>query len=153
MSEHCVAPCDVWNLKCLCDPKSGRPSKAPATVNCSTQLLAQAFKLSIQRLHLSSAPVIRHLPEAGNARQGFFNETEFRSVIEHLPDYVKDFALFAYLTGWRKGEITSLKWADVDEEIVRLRPEYSKNRQGRTVPLVGELAEVICRRKMARQVN
>ena len=135
------------------DPENGKPPKAPATVNRSTQLLAQAFKLAIERLHLSNAPVIRHLSEAGNARQGFFNEAEFRAVVQHLPDYLKDFVLFGYLTGWRKGEIASLRWEDVDGDVIRLRPEHSKSREGRTVPLVGELAELLARRKSARQVS
>lgn len=36
---------------------------ASATINRSTQLLAQAFKLAIDRKHLSTAPQIRHLSE------------------------------------------------------------------------------------------
>lgn len=131
----------------------GASAKAPATVNRSTQLLAQAYKLAIQRKHLSTAPLIRHLSENGNARQGFFTEAEFNAVVTHLPEYLKDYVRFAYLTGWRKSEVASLRWEDVDGETIRLRPENSKNREGRTVPLVGELAELIDRRKAARQVK
>jgi integrase len=29
---------------------------------------------------------------------------------------VQDFARFAYLSGWRKGEVASLTWADVDRD-------------------------------------
>ena len=47
---------------------------APASINRSTQLLAQAFKLAIERKHLSTAPQIRHLSEKVNARQGFFTD-------------------------------------------------------------------------------
>ena len=46
---------------------------APATINRGTQLLNQAFKLAIERKHLSAAPRIRHLSEKGNARQGVAN--------------------------------------------------------------------------------
>lgn len=54
--------------------KGGRreAGAAAATINRSTQLLAQAFKLAIERQHLSTAPRIRHLSERRNARQGFF---------------------------------------------------------------------------------
>lgn len=45
----------------------------PATINRNTQLLAQAYKLAIERKHLATAPLIRRLSEAGNARQGFFS--------------------------------------------------------------------------------
>ncbi len=134
------------------DPAQQAAPKAPATVNRSTQLLAQAYKLAIRRGRLATAPPIRHLSEAGNARQGFFTETEFRILLEHLPEHLKDFVLFAYLTGWRKGETASLRWEDVDGDVIRLRSENSKNREGRTVPLVGELADLMARRKAARRV-
>lgn len=132
---------------------SERRPKAPATINRSTQLLAQAYKLAIERRRLSSAPVIRHLSERGNARQGFFGDTEFRMVVENLPDYLRDFARFGYMTGWRRGEIDSLRWEDVDADVIRLRPENSRNGEGRTVTVDGELADLIERRKAARQVK
>lgn len=126
---------------------------SPATVNRSTQLLAQAYKLAIERKRLTSAPMIRHLSESGNARQGFFADWEFRSVESNLPSYLKDFALFAYLTGWRKGEVASLRWEDVDGDTIRLRAQNSKNGEGRTITLDGELAHLIERRRSARRVK
>ncbi len=127
---------------------------ARATVNRRLQLLGQAFRLAVRRKILSYAPAIRRLPETGNARQGFFEDAEFRSVVEHLPSYLKDFARFAYLTGWRKGEITSLTWADVDMtgRVIRLRSENSKNGQGRVAALEGELWSITERRRKAREV-
>src|ERR1035438_9378750 len=85
---------------------------APATINRGTQLLNQAFKLAIERKHLSAAPKIRHLSEKGNARQGFFNDADFQALVGNLPAYLQDFVRFGYLTGWRKGEIASLRWED-----------------------------------------
>lgn len=126
---------------------------SPATVNRSTQLLAQAYKLAIERRHLTSSPAIRHLSESGNARQGFFADYEFRNVESNLPKYLKDYARFAYLTGWRRGEIASLRWEDVDGDTIRLRAENSKNGEGRTVTLEGELADLMERRKKARVVK
>lgn len=126
---------------------------APATINRSTQLLAQAFKLAVERRHLSTAPQIRHLSEKGNARQGFFADADFHAVKDRLPEYLQDFVQFGYLTGWRKGEIASLRWSDVEGDIVRLRGENAKNGECRSVPLIGDLAEVIKRRKAERQVK
>ena len=125
---------------------------APATVNRRLQLLGHAFRLAVRRKVLSFAPMIRRLSEVGNARQGFFEDGDFNALVEHLPDYLKDFACFAYLTGWRKGEIASLGWADVDRKgrVIRLRPEASKNGQGRVVVLEGELWSIIERRWEAR---
>jgi integrase len=65
---------------------------------------------------------------------------------------LRDFTRFAYLTGWRKGEIISLKWTDVDRDAgaIRLRPEAAKTGRGRTVMLEGDLAELIERRWKSR---
>jgi integrase len=127
--------------------------KAPATVNRSTQLLTQAFNLAIERRQLSMAPHIRHLSERGNARQGFFADHEFRGVLENLPSYLQDFARFGYLTGWRRGEIASLRWEDVDGDLIRLRGENAKNGDSRSITAEGELAELLERRKKARHVK
>ena len=65
-------------------------------------ILGSAFKLAIRRRRLQMAPYIRHLSEKGNMRQGFFAYAEFKRVVEHLPDYLQDFARFAYITGMRR---------------------------------------------------
>lgn len=126
---------------------------APATINRHTQLLAQAFKLAAERKHISSAPQIRHLSEKGNERHGYFSDVQFRVLVQNLPDYLKDFVRFAYLTGWRKGEVASLRWEDVEGELIRLRGENAKNGETRSVSLCGELAELVARRKGQRTVK
>ena len=129
--------------------------KAPATINRQTQLLGQAFKLAVRRKLLNSVPTIRRLSEIGNARQGFFEDADFKAVVERLPYHLKDFTRFAYLTGWRKGELSSLQWRDVDRQgkSIRLRPELSKNRTGRVVALEGELWNIIERCWSDRQTT
>lgn len=64
-------------------------------------------------------------------------------MVAALPEYLRDFTRFAYLTGRRKGEIASLKWTDVDRDAgtIRLRSEAAKTGRGRTVMLEGDLAE------------
>jgi len=100
---------------------------------------------------LATMPVVALLAEH-NARQGFFERGEFEALCAHLPPYLQDFARFAYLSGWRKGEIASLTWADVDREarIVRLRPGASKNGDGRSLALEDDLWELVERRRIAR---
>jgi integrase len=126
---------------------------ANATINRGTQLLSQAFKLAIDRKHLSFAPQIRHLSEQGNARRGFFADAEFNAVEGFLPEYLRDFCRFGYSTGWRKGEIASLLWEDLDGDVIRLKGVNAKNGEARSVALGGALAELIDRRKAARQVK
>lgn len=126
---------------------------APATVNRETQLLAQAVRPFFARLGLP-APTIRRQRE-DNVRQGFFERGDFEKLVAALPEDLRDVARFGFLSGWRRGEIASLRWADVDREgqAIRLRPEASKNGRGRTLVLAGELAALIERRRQARAVT
>ncbi len=124
-----------------------------ASVNRGTQLLGQAFRLGVRRHRLAGMPTIRRLPER-NVRQGFFEAVDFEALLAALPEDLRDFCRFAYHSAWRKGEIASLTWADVDlaGRVIRLRPDSSKTGQGRTVALEGELLAIIERRQLARLV-
>ena len=44
----------------------------------------------------------------------------------------------------------TLEWRDVQEGVIRLRPEVSKNSQGRVLPVVGMIAEIIDRQRTKR---
>ena len=126
---------------------------APSTINRVTQLLGQSYKLAVRRNRLHRAPAITHLSVAGNERQGFFSEKDMRRLLVHLPADVRDFVLFAYLTGMRKGEIASLVWRNVEADTIRLPGKHSKNGEARLIPLEGELKDVIERRRAARQIE
>jgi integrase len=86
---------------------------------------------------------VLHIPMLGGSgpRQGFFEDHEYEAVLAKLPEHLRPVLTFAYHTGWRKQEILSLKWAQVDriQGIVRLEPGMSKNREGRTLYLDPEL--------------
>jgi len=120
----------------------------PASVNRTLQLLKQAYQLA-----KLPAPAIPQLSEQGNTRTGFFSAAEIRRVIDNLPVDLADFVEFAWCTGMRKGEIASLAWEDLDGDVLRLRGENAKNGQPRLIPLEGELAELIERRRARRQVE
>ncbi len=126
----------------------------PATVNRETQLLGQALRLAQRRGNLARVPEIQRLRE-DNARQGFFEAADYEAVVSHLPAHLQDVAAFGYLTGWRRGEILTLAWADVDRDggMIRLRPEHSKNRRGRALALEGDLVALLEQRWQARVVK
>jgi len=128
--------------------KKQKQHRAPATINRAIGLIASAFKLSDVR-----GPKFSPLPEEGNTRTGFFEADESARLLEHLPEDLKDFCRFAYTTGWRKNEIASLTWYDIEGDVVRLRGEHSKNSEARSIVLTGELREIIERRKAARLAN
>jgi len=107
----------------------------PATIRYELAILKRGFNLALQAGKLVHRP---HIPsiEVRNVRSGFFQEPEFRAVLSHLPEDVKGIVEFAYLTGWRMGEILPLQWRQVDfkARTVRLEPGTTKNDEGRTFP-------------------
>ena len=122
---------------------------APATLNYEMHYLQRSFRMAQRKKLVEVVPHIPRFP-VHNARQGFFEKEDFERVVSFLPDYLQDFARFAYLTGWRFGEITTLEWRDIQDGTIRLRPEVSKNWDGRVLIVVGALAELVERRKLAR---
>lgn len=124
-----------------------------ASVNRELTVLRRAFRLGIRQKKISIAPTITLFAE-NNARQGFVEPKDFEAIIGNLPEYLRDFCRFAYLTGWRKGELQTLTWADVNREAktILLRSEHSKNKEPRILPLAGELAAIIERRWAARTI-
>ena len=107
-------------------------NRAPATVNAEMQYLQQAFKIALCKKLLDKMPHVPRL-KFSNARQGFFETDDVEKVISHLPAHLHDVVRFAFLTGWRKREITTLEWRDIQEGTIRLRPEISKNAEGRVL--------------------
>lgn len=124
-----------------------------ATVNRRAQLLGQAFKVAIRNKQLSQQPFIPRLSEIGNERQGFFETADFEAILPHLPEYLRDFCRFGFLTSWRRGSIASLRWSDVGDDVIYLRAENSKGRKPETMPLEGDLQDIIERRREAAVIQ
>jgi integrase len=121
-----------------------------ATINRETGVLKQALNLARKQGRLARVPYIPMLKE-DNARQGFFERNDFEAVAANLPPAIADIARFAYLSGWRKGEILPLRWDAVDRTAREVRRRTSKNGRPRSLPLEGELWDLIERRWAARQ--
>jgi integrase len=124
--------------------------KAPATINREVGALKQALNLARKQGCLLRVPYIPRLKE-DNARQGFFEKDEFEAVAAHLPPPINDVARFAFLSGWRRGEILPLRWDAVDRTSREVRLRTSKTGHGRVLPLDGELWDLMERRWAARE--
>ena len=58
---------------------------------------------------------------------------------------------FAGYTGWRRGECASLTWASAEDgQRIQLPGRDAKNRESRSIPVEGRLAEILERRRAAR---
>ena len=128
-------------------------SDKPASINRPLQVVRQSYRLAMKRGHLSRAPFIEMLSEKGNERRGFLSEQEFRDVLAHLPTDLQDLARYCYATGTRKGEAAGLTWRMVAEDELRIPGDICKNRKPRVLPISGELAGIIERRRSARRIE
>ena len=124
--------------------------KKRTTINRETQLLSQAMSLAKRKKLITEIPYMEKFSEKGNERQGFFEREELENIVAFLPPYLKDVARFAYHTGWRRTEIFTLEWRDIRGDMIYLKPEIAKNKDGRVIILVGEIASIITRRQAER---
>jgi integrase len=133
-----------------------RQGAANATINIELALLGKAFTLAVRARRLKSKPYVPRLAgDPSRVRRGFFNRDEVEQLAKTLPSAIGDVVLFLFFSTWRVGEARTLLWRDYDrtERVIRLRPEHSKNKHGRLLPVEGELATIIERRWEARRLD
>jgi integrase len=121
------------------------------TINRELALLRRMFKLAVEDGTLRTAPHFPMLKEAA-PRKGFLEYADFQKLRQELPEYLRSVATIAYYTGMRLGEILKICWSSVDSknEELRLDPGTTKNDEPRTIPLFGELREML---KIERERN
>jgi integrase len=130
----------------------------PATINRTLQMLRRALNLARDCQRVARAPKMELLDESDNVREDCFsNEAELSAVISYLPIDLQDFTHWCAACGMRKGEAGKLTWTMLDERTdpfrLKIPARLCKNKKDRVLPMVGELAEIIERRKAARQVS
>jgi integrase len=116
----------------------------------------RSVTLALRARKLRTKPYIPK-PEGdpSRIREGYFTRDDVDRLCTHLPDVLADVVRFLFCSAWRVGEVRTLEWRDYDrtEGAIRLRPERSKTKHGRVLPLVGELAAIIARRLDARRLD
>ena len=129
-----------------------RAGRKAETINREIDVLRSALRLGFENNLVPRMPVIKRLPALG-VRSEFFTRVEIDLLRACLPEYLRDVVLFGFLTGWRKGEIVGLRWANVNRAgaVIRLDPAQNKGRTVRVLTLQGELATLIERRWHARK--
>lgn len=122
-----------------------------ATIDKELRLLRAALRLARKQERISRVP---HIPMYGKSgdhvRQGFVDHDQFERVAANLSGALVDVARFAYLSAWRRGEVVPLRWTEVDRKAREVRLGTSKSGDPRTLPLEGQLWDLIERRWQAR---
>jgi integrase len=125
---------------------------ANATINRELTILKRAFNLGFRAEPplVMRVPHIPHLDE-DNVRTGFLEKGEYRKLRDLLPPYLQLLFVLGYHTGARVGEIRRLRWTQVVGERIVLHPGTTKNKQGRWLPIYGDLEEWIERARAERE--
>ena len=128
-----------------------REGAANATINRELAAIRRALTLGLESGLIPREPKIPLLTEAP-PRAGFFGDGDIEALCAHLPAYLIPFVRFAYITGWRRGEIRDLEWRHIDWERreVRLEPGETKNGEARTFPMIPEIKSILQDRATAR---
>lgn len=116
------------------------------TINRSLAALRRMFRLAAQDGKLRDIPHVPMLKESA-PRRGFLEPQDFSKLRAALPEYMRPVLTMGYLTGMRLGEILGLKWENValNEKGLPERAHLwdTKNGEPRTVPLIGELPQML----------
>ncbi len=149
------ATVEAYKQKRLCEV-SGRckrnsadetPAKltAPATVNREVACLKVIFNRAVKNGKAEKNPSqgIKLLKE-NNERDRILSPDEYERLLASSPLQLKPIIKLAYFSGMRHGEILNLTWDQVDlkEGFIKLRPDDTKTKEGRIVPLNRELVEM-----------
>jgi integrase len=143
------------SLVAYVEKRRTRDKSSNATINRDLEGLRAALRLAERTGRVFRVP---HIPEKlrGRVRQGFFSAEEVGRLVkaaEESSTWLAEMILFAYATGWRRGELLGLTWAMVDLDEREIRLAETKNGEGRVVAIAGELAAIMDRLVKARAVK
>lgn len=115
-----------------------------ATINRELEAMRAAYYLAKEctppkALWIPTFPIVKE----NNVRQGFFEHDALEAICRHLPKHLVPVARFGYITGWRHQEVMTRQWRHVTLAGVSVDPGKTKNRQGRTFPMVATLKELL----------
>jgi integrase len=117
-----------------------------ATINRSLACLRRMLAIAREDGKLQSVPVIR-LQKEPPARKGFVTQKQFDELLRALPTNLRPLVQFLYWCGCRKGEACAIEWPQVslEERLIRLEADQTKNGTVRTIPLPSVVAEELSR--------
>lgn len=123
---------------------------ADATVNRELALLRRAFRLGAEATppKVAIIPKFKLLAE-NNTRTGFMSHDQYHALRDALPEELRPLFVVAYHTGVRRGELLKIRWSQVDLNAreIRLRREETKSDRPRTLPIYGDMVDVLTEHK------
>lgn len=129
---------------------------ANATINRELEILERAFSLASECEPAKVARLI-HIPmlTEDNVRSGFLDDAGYLRLRRELPEYLRPVFVVAYHVGNRIGELRRLLWTQIDfaNDQILLSPGTTKNKKGRTLPIYGDMRELLRMEKEIRDTR
>lgn len=131
-----------------------REAVTGSTVNRELAYLRAAYNLAASLDLVERVPVVR-MEREPEGPQDWLSREQLEAVATELDEHadpIGDFARMAFWTGWRKGALAGLSWAEVDwqKRILALPPRLAKNGRPAVFPVEGQV-EAILRRRQDRR--
>ena len=122
---------------------------SPASVN----RMLEVVRAILRKAHkdwgwLQAVPAVRMRKE-NNRRIRWITYKEAERLLKELPEHLRDMASFTLLTGLRQGNVTGLKWCDIDliRKHALVHPEDSKSGRAIPVPLNQDAIAILLMQK------
>jgi integrase len=120
--------------------------RSPVTVNRELAFLKNLFTMAIAWGKASENPVkqVKTFREE-NGRTRFLTEEEEARLLAHCGPDLKPLVITALHTGFRKSELLSLTWGNVDfrHRLIRVEAGYAKSGEARGVPMNEVLTQAL----------
>lgn len=126
--------------------KRKEAEKADATINRELQTLRHLFNRAIAWEKARRNPMAGiKLAKEENTRIRFLTDDEEANLLSTCGEALRAIVIAALNTGFRRGELLSLSWRDVDFEhgLVTVQAAYAKNRERRSIPMNRKLRELL----------
>jgi len=127
---------DQYKVKRLSEKKSA------ATVNRDLQALRAAMNTATSWKLIKANPFSKmRQVQIPDTQPTYFTKSDFQTLMKGIADqWLKELIIFAALTGMRRGEITNLRWEDVDLKqrliVIQSNPTFkTKHGKRRILPM------------------
>jgi len=128
---------------------------SPSTINREISVLRNALNVAVENERLRFNPLVKQgktLFTKETERQRIYTNEEISAMIAEAQTPLKWFIILAVNTGCRLGEITGLRWNEVDLEgkVITLTAGRTKGNRTRTVFMNDVVAALLSERKLQR---
>jgi integrase len=120
--------------------------RSEVTSNRELACLKNLFTMAMKWGKASENPVKQvRLFREDNGRTRFLTEEEEACLLEHCRAELRSIMIAVLHTGFRKSELLSLTWSNVDfrHRLITVEAAYAKNGEARSVPMTSMLTETL----------